>query len=60
MSPDRRAAAAGRDYWIGTDVCWRYLVGVHVVLGYFGRYRRRLRTLMPRLGSRERTYLVAT
>ena len=31
------AAAMGRYYWPGNNVCWRYLVRVHVVLGYLGQ-----------------------
>ena len=26
----QRAAAMEKDYWHGTDICCRYLVGVHV------------------------------
>ena len=26
-SPDQRAAAVERYYWLGTDFCWRYMVG---------------------------------
>ena len=32
-----RAVAAVRYYWPGTDVCWKYLVGVHVGWGIWFR-----------------------
>ena len=35
--PERRAAAAGKYYWLGTDVCCGYLVEVHVGSGYLGK-----------------------
>ena len=31
------AAAANRNYWPGADVCYGYLVRLHVRLRYWGR-----------------------
>ena len=47
----QRAAAAGEDHWPGTDICYIYLVGVHVGLGYLGWYQRQLSTSMPLVGD---------
>ena len=35
-APEKRYAAARRDYWPMINFCWRYLVGAHAVLGYLG------------------------
>ena len=46
-APGQRSGAAGKDYWPGTNVCCRYLVGAHVSSGYLGWYQCQSRTSTP-------------
>ena len=58
-APEQRAAAAGIDYWPGTDACCIYLVGVYVSSVYLVRDRRQLRMSMLLFGFPGMICLVA-
>ena len=53
-APEQRAAAVETYYWNGTNICFIYLVGVHVRLVYLGPDQRKSRTLIPPIRVPER------